>query len=161
MNVQGCSHCISVAAFHFGPPCAYPRHLLSCCQTSKANLQRKIQERQADVAAKKQQLDEVLADNEQLKDRIANQTLCKADINRMLAERHKLKEILDSVLMAREELDKKAYEQDVQVRLAAARSAPCDCPPPFAQSTRHTRVLNCVSGGCGVCIISTHVTCTV
>lgn len=86
-----------------------------CAQTSKPTLQRKIQERQADVAAKKQQLTEVLADNEQLKERVANQTLCKNDIYRMLAERHKQKEILDSVLRAREQLDKRAYEQEVQV----------------------------------------------
>lgn len=84
-------------------------------RAAKVTCARKLEERKAELASKKQQLADVLQDNDQLRGQIANQSLSRADVNRLLAERGKLKGVLDSVVGAREGLEKRAYDQELQV----------------------------------------------
>ncbi|GBF89300.1 hypothetical protein Rsub_02177 [Raphidocelis subcapitata] len=82
---------------------------------AKSTCARKVEERRAELASKKAALADVLADNEGLRATIANQALSRADVNRLLAERGKLKGVLDSVKGAREGLERRAYEQELAV----------------------------------------------
>ncbi len=56
-------------------------------QAHKASLQRKLQERQADVAAQQQELAGVERENEGLRARIAVQTIHPQDVMRMNQEK--------------------------------------------------------------------------
>lgn len=89
--------------------------LIDNLQTLKQQLQRKVSERQADLTARKEQMAAITQDNAGLQQRIAGQSLSKADVNRMLAERAKQRELLQSVSMQREALEAKVYEQERQV----------------------------------------------
>ncbi|KAI8466535.1 MAG: hypothetical protein J3K34DRAFT_524465 [Monoraphidium minutum] len=84
-------------------------------RAAKATCVRKVEERKAELSSRKQQLTDVLQDNDQLRAQISNQTLSRADVNRLLAERGKLKGVLDSVVGAREGLERRAYDQEMQV----------------------------------------------
>ena len=51
-------------------------------QAAKVTCTRKVEERKAELASRKQQLADVLQDNDQLRAQIANQSLSRADVNR-------------------------------------------------------------------------------
>jgi len=95
--------------------------LIENLQSLKATLQRKLQERQQDLASKQEALAAVNAENEGLRARIAAQPVNKADINRMIMERSKQKEVLEAVSSQAEELEQKTHQQEVQI-VAALKS---------------------------------------
>lgn len=68
-------------------PVPSPRLTPLLVQAHKASLQRKLVERQADVAAQQQELAGVEAENEALRARIAAQTIHPQDVMRMNAEK--------------------------------------------------------------------------
>lgn len=84
-------------------------------QAQRASLQKKLEERQADLEAKRAALAAVRADNESLAARVAGQALSKADVNRMVAERQKQKNLLEGVVSQRESLQQRLYQAEVQL----------------------------------------------
>ena len=88
----------------------------------KATLTHKLSERTAELASKQAQLAGVVADNARLTARIGAQTISKADVERLLGERGKQREILASVGQQRSAADKRAVELELQAR-AAGRAA--------------------------------------
>jgi hypothetical protein len=66
-----------------------PRHPPAAAspQAAKATCARKVEERKAELTSRKQQLADVLADNDQLRNTIANQALSRADVNRHAGRR--------------------------------------------------------------------------
>lgn len=56
-------------------------------QGLKQTLTRKLSEKKSDLQAKQDQIAGAVADVEQLRQRVASQTINKADLNRMIMER--------------------------------------------------------------------------
>ena len=78
--------------------------------THKASLQRKLTERQADVTAQVQELTNVEAENEELRARVATQTVHPADVVRMNQDRVKHETALRTLCSQREAADAKAND---------------------------------------------------
>ena len=78
--------------------------------THKASLQRKLTERQADVAAQAQELVNVEEENEELRARVATQTVHPADVVRMNQDRVKHESALRSLCGQREAAEGKAAD---------------------------------------------------
>jgi kinetochore protein NDC80 len=78
--------------------------------THKASLQRKLTERQADVSAQAQELTTVENENEELRVRIATQTVHPADVIRMNHDRVKHESALRTLCSQREAADAKVAE---------------------------------------------------
>ncbi|KAF6262378.1 HEC/Ndc80p family-domain-containing protein [Scenedesmus sp. NREL 46B-D3] len=93
-------------------------------QAQRASLQKKLEERQADLEAKRAALAAVRADNESLAARVAGQALSKADVNRMVAERQKQKKLLEGVVSQRESLQQRLYQAEVQRAAGVAYELP-------------------------------------
>lgn len=89
--------------------------LLDNLATQKAALQRKVTERQADVAAQKQDLEAVTAENEELRARIAVQTVHPADVVRMNQDRSKHEAALRTLCQQREGAEEKATQAEAAV----------------------------------------------
>ncbi|KAI7842998.1 hypothetical protein COHA_003332 [Chlorella ohadii] len=99
--------------------------LLDNLQAHKTSLQRKLAERQADVAAQAAELAAVEKENEQLRARIAVQTVHPADVMRMNQEKAKLESALRSTQAQREGLDRRVLEQErsIEARLDSVEAA--------------------------------------
>jgi len=113
-----CQHAASSPCNHANPLPTPPNHQPTPTkppQAAKLTCARKAEERKAELASRKQQLSDVLADNDQLRATVASQALSRADVNRLLGERGKLKGVLDSVKEAREGLERRAYQQELTV----------------------------------------------
>lgn len=82
--------------------------LIENLTSHKSNLQRKIQERQADVASQTAELAVVEEENETLRTRIANQTIHPADVERMNLDRQKQEAALKTLSSQREAAESKA-----------------------------------------------------
>ncbi|KAK9828671.1 hypothetical protein WJX72_001447 [[Myrmecia] bisecta] len=89
--------------------------LIENLQNHKQTLLRKTQERQADLKSKQDQLLAASQENEEMKEKIAAQTVNRDDVIRMNNERTKQAEILQSVAASREALERRVSEQEVQV----------------------------------------------
>lgn len=89
--------------------------LLDNLQAHKSSLQRKVQERQADVSAHSAELASVEAENETLRNRIATQVVHPADVVRMNQERARLESEHRMLTAQRETADAKATETSVQL----------------------------------------------
>mmetsp|Transcript_33184 Transcript_33184/g.73361 ORF Transcript_33184/g.73361 Transcript_33184/m.73361 type:complete len:629 (+) Transcript_33184:314-2200(+) len=88
--------------------------LIENLQALKQSLQRKLAERQADLKAKQDAMAAAQTENEALRARVAAQPVNKADLQRMIMERTKQKEVLDSVISQCEEMERKVHQQEVQ-----------------------------------------------
>lgn len=93
------------------------RTLIDNLQSHKQSLQRKLQERHVEVQSKQEQLGSVLQESDALRAVIAGQTFNKDDVVRMNQEKCKQAEILAGVCGQRETLERRVYEQDVQLEL--------------------------------------------
>jgi kinetochore protein NDC80 len=89
--------------------------LIENLQQLKQSLQRKLVERQEEVKAKQDRMARVQAENEALRVRVATQPMNKADLNRMIMERTRQKEVLEAITGQCEEMERKVHQQEVQV----------------------------------------------
>ncbi|PNW86849.1 hypothetical protein CHLRE_02g098300v5 [Chlamydomonas reinhardtii] len=98
--------------------------LIQNLQGLKQTLTRKLSEKKSDLQAKQDQIAGAVADVEQLRQRVASQTINKADLNRMIMERNKQNEMLNSEKEKCEQMECKVHEQEVQIvhRLTALES---------------------------------------
>ncbi|DBA77729.1 hypothetical protein WJX79_003286 [Trebouxia sp. C0005] len=94
------------------------RTLIDNLQSHKQSLQRKLQERHVELQSKQEQLGSVLQESDALRAVIAGQTINKDDVVRMNQEKCKQSEILAGVCGQREALERRVYEQDVQLELS-------------------------------------------
>ncbi|KAL3162304.1 hypothetical protein ABBQ32_009992 [Trebouxia sp. C0010 RCD-2024] len=94
------------------------RTLIDNLQSHKQSLQRKLQERKAEVESKQEQLASTLLESDAMRAVIAGQTVNKDDVVRMNQEKCKQAEILAGVCGQREALERRVYEQDVQLELS-------------------------------------------
>ncbi|GAB4815903.1 hypothetical protein N2152v2_002949 [Parachlorella kessleri] len=99
--------------------------LIDNLQAHRQSLQRKIQERQADVNAHQQELASIDKENEVLRGKISVQTVNREDVIRMNQEKSKQEAVLRSVLGQREALDRRVVEQEgaIQARLDSVDAA--------------------------------------
>lgn len=95
--------------------------LIENLQALKTSLVRKLSERQADLGSKQEALATVLRENEALRARVAAQPVNKADLNRMVMERTKQKEVLEAAESQAEQLEHTVHSQEVQA-VAALKS---------------------------------------
>eukprot|EP00897_Mesotaenium_endlicherianum_P005743 jgi/Mesen1/5197/ME000258S04289 len=84
-------------------------------QQHRQALEKKLEERKQDQAAKVAELAASAADNEELRRRIQAQEINLADVERMTKEKAKTKEILRSVTGQREALEKQVWDHEVQL----------------------------------------------
>ena len=84
--------------------------LVDSLTSHKASLERKLKERQADVAAQTQELAAVETENEELRGRIATQTVHPADVIRMNQDRVKHEAALRSLCAQREAAESKTTD---------------------------------------------------
>lgn len=89
--------------------------LIENLQQLKQSLQRKLAERQEDLRVKQERMSRVQAENGALRVRVATQPVNKADLNRMIMERTKQKELLEAVTAQCEEMERRVHQQEVQV----------------------------------------------
>ena len=89
--------------------------LIENLQQLKQSLQRKLVERQEELRAKQDRMARVQSENNALRVRVATQPMNKADLNRMIMERTKQKELLEAVTSQCEEMERKVHQQEVQV----------------------------------------------
>lgn len=89
--------------------------LIDNLQSHRATLQRKLTERQADVSAQQQELATVGAENEELRARIATQTVHPADVVRMNQDRSKHEAALRTLCQQRELADTKAAQAEASL----------------------------------------------
>lgn len=89
--------------------------LIQSLQGVKQSQQRKLSERKQDLAARQEQIAAAAAEVEALRQRVAGQTVNKADMNRMIMERTKQSEVLESERAKVEEMERKVHEQEVQM----------------------------------------------
>lgn len=87
-------------------------------QAYKATLQKKIQDKQADVAAREKELASFLQANEELRQQLSAQTINKSEVNKWLNERVKEQKVLESLRAQREELDAQVLKLELQVEHA-------------------------------------------
>ncbi|KXZ44538.1 hypothetical protein GPECTOR_65g156 [Gonium pectorale] len=81
----------------------------------KQTLIRKLAERKADLQAYQEQCAAMQAEVDQLRQRVAGQTVNKQDVARMTMERHKQQEMLDSEQAKVQQMERKVHEQEVQM----------------------------------------------
>ncbi|KAG2483652.1 hypothetical protein HYH03_017455 [Edaphochlamys debaryana] len=89
--------------------------LIQNLQGLKQTLTRKLSEKKADLSARQDQIAGAVAEVEGLRQRVAGQTVNKADLNRMIMERHKQQEMLDSEKAKCADMECKVHEQEVQM----------------------------------------------
>ncbi|GFR50162.1 hypothetical protein Agub_g12327 [Astrephomene gubernaculifera] len=89
--------------------------LIQQLQGMKQSLTRKLSERKSDFQARQDQVAAAMAEVEQLRQRVASQTVNKADVKRMIMERKKQAEALQSEQAKCEEMERKVHEQEVQI----------------------------------------------
>eukprot|EP00798_Chlamydomonas_sp_ICE-L_P031181 gene31181-6325_t len=89
--------------------------LMENLQGLKTSLQRKLAEREADLRSKTEAMAAAQAENDQLKAKVAAQPFSKTDVNRMVMERSKQKEVLEAISSQCEEMERKVHSQEVQV----------------------------------------------